>query len=67
MTVARSSEESRIHYCDDLPSDTHICCTSCHEDDEAGYAELFDYTKDGVEWIVCCNKLNLLKGERSTR
>jgi len=54
-------------YCSDLSSETHCCCDSCHEDADEGYTDLCELECDGVLWIVCCNKLNLLEGRGSTR
>lgn len=52
--------EPRAVYCGDLRCeglvpDSVVCCGSCHDDDEEGYASLCGgRMRDGCEAYVCC-------------
>lgn len=48
-------EDDDVKWCGTVPGwDTAGCCTSCHEDWEAGYGEPMEHEYMGVVYHVCC-------------
>lgn len=54
--IAFAAEHGRMMYCSDVPAPKPLCCLSCHEDEDLGYAFLPE-VEDGPDNPVghfCC-------------